>query len=336
MVHLPRARMMATAISLTAAIGCGAGAIDGEDDTPATDVVEQAFIRTNNGMRAINGLRSRNGLISVNGLSTENGLTTVNGMRALNGLRTRNGRHTRNGLSIDCANQALGESCSGDPDGLLDAERGLMSTEDGVETASYVIRCALPATDSIRVLNYEGELTTLTGELGLAPQWKDNPCDATCQERVSACLMALTNGDGAHIELELSAPFTLGIGHSSGFPYQEASFFGNVFSDPPQAYYCVGKDYASSGFQVRLLETRACEGYNLRDGSCPYVWAGYCGNAFSLDPDDQTLFGDNRCRFTSTRSFFRTGDTAVSCQDATGSDAKTWQNPITTFRNVRQ
>lgn len=356
MIHLPRARTTTLALCLTVAMGCEAGSIDDTGDevaeVPGFDVTDdvaptldatnevlgetQAFIHTTNGMRAINGLRSRNGLMSLNGLTTENGITTVNGIRMVNGLRTRNGKRAFNGLSIDCTGAKLGETCSGDPDGLLDAATGLMSSPEGVETASYVIRCALPARDSIRIVNYDGDLVTLGGELGLAPQWKDSQCDLTCQERVSACLMALTNGDGNHIELELSAPFTLGLGHSPDFPFQEAAFFGNIFVDPPQAFYCVGKDYASSGLQIRLLETRACEGYNERDGSCPYVWAGYCGSAYSLNPFDRTIFSDNRCRFEGARSSSRSGDTAASCVGGSSFNAKTWSNPITTFRDVRE
>jgi Ca2+-binding RTX toxin-like protein len=99
--------------------------------------------------------------------------------------------------------------------------------------------------------------------------------------------MAFTNGDGAHVDIELAAPYTLGTSHT--YRYQEASFYGNVFLDKPAAFYCVGKDYAKSGSSIRLLETRSCLGYNEKDGTCPYVRAGYCNSAFSLNFADNTI-----------------------------------------------
>ena len=191
---------------------------------------------------------------------------------------------------------------------------------------------------------YTGTLVTLPGELGLAPEWKDEECETTCQERISACLMAFTNGDGDHVEIEMSAQFVLGIGHSAEYPFQEASFYGNIFVDPPQAFYCVGEDYASSGKNVTQLETRACEGYNEQDGTCPYTRTGLCNDLSTVRISDNTrlgnelldrffgdeLFEDNKCRFT------RSGDTSTSCKSGSGWAAKTWRNPITTFRKVKQ
>ena len=58
--------------------------------------------------------------------------------------------------------------------------------------------------------------------------------------------------------------------------------------------------------------------------------AGYCGRAFSLNPGDNTITGDEKCNFS--------GDTAKSCKDTSGSllSGKSWAYPITTFRNVQQ
>ena len=36
----------------------------------------------------------------------------------------------------------------------------------------------------------------------------------------------------------------LGWGQSASYPYQEGSFFGNIFTSPPTMYYCDGKDFA--------------------------------------------------------------------------------------------
>ncbi len=325
------------AASLSVFGACAEGV--GEDD-PELNAVRQAAVASMNGLRTINGLRTRNGMVTANGLTTTNGLRVRNGLRTINGLRTFNGLRTRNGLDVDCTGKVAGQTCTGEPDGLLSDGSGMMSTDEGINTAKYVIRCALPKNDAIRVKDYTGGLVTLTGELGLAPQWKDGDCDNTCQERVSACLMALTNGDGAHVDVELAAPFVLGTSHT--YRYQEASFFGNLFLDKPEAYYCVGKDYAQNGIRITLLEERSCTGYNEKDGSCPYQRVGYCENAISLSLSDNTLTGDRKC------SYSFGSDTANSCKDSSSgsngglfglsllSRGKTWSNPITTFRNVKQ
>lgn len=314
------------ALSLVAFSGCAAGVVVSEDD-PELNSIRQGAVETVNGLRTINGLRAYNGLVSINGLTTRNGLRLVNGLRTINGLTTRNGLRSYNGLSIDCTGKTAGVSCVGEPDGLLSAATGMMSSDDGIATATYVVRCALAEGDAIRVKDYTGGLVTLAGEVGLAPAWKDAGCDLTCQERVSACLMAFTNGDGNHVELEMTAPFTIGADHSSEFPYHEAAFFGNLFLEPAQAYYCVGRDYATSSGQ---LETRACQGYNEQDGSCPYRKVGYCGEAPTSSRADQR--SDDRCTFVSGSEAER--DTAKSCKTSSSFLAKTWSNPITTFRDV--
>ncbi len=313
------------ALGMSLATACAADLPEGEE---ALDGSEQAFVDSSNGLKTINGLKTFNGLITTNGLTTSNGLKTINGFKTINGLRTFNGFRTYNGLEVDCTGKTLGTSCTGSPDGLLSATKGLMKTADGVTTASYLMRCALAGGDSIKVKSYTGALVTLSGEIGLAPSWKDGQCDKTCQERVSACLMAFTNGDGLHVDIEMSAPFiTGGNGHSTAYPYVEAAFFGNVFLATPQAYYCTGHDYVQFGNEVTLLETRACKGYNQRDGSCPYRNVGYCDVPYQVG-------GLFKCYMGST-----TGDTAQSCNDDNTTYTGvgyTWYNPITTFRKVLQ
>ena len=127
----------------------------------------------------------------------ENGLKTINGLRGakvvttINGLRTRKGERTVQGRDVDCTGKVLGETCTGAPDGMLSAKTGMMSSEDGVTMARYLVRCALPAGEKITVKDYRGELVTLSGELGFASQWGDGQCDETCEERVSAWCMCI-------------------------------------------------------------------------------------------------------------------------------------------------
>jgi hypothetical protein len=298
--------------------------VDSEDEL-GLQSSQQSLVDTENGLRTINGLRTVNGLRSFNGLTTTNGLRTINGLRTMNGLVTRNGLRTFNGLTVDCTGKTAA-ACTGSPDGLLSNTTGMLSSDEGIMTASYLVRCALDAGTSIAVKDYTGSTLKLSGEIGLAPEWKEGQCSTACEEKISACLMALTNGEGQHVELEMTAPFDdVGVDNSSAFPYQEAAFFGNVFSDPPQAFYCIGKDYAVvSSRSIEHLATRACKGYTDKFGECPYVRAGLCNPAASST--EEGVHQDYMC--------FDTKKTLRKCRDRDGGDRK-WLYPITTFRNVR-
>jgi hypothetical protein len=308
-------------------VGC-----DGSEGSSAgLDEARQEYVDSVNGLVTVNGMTAINGLISVNGMTAINGLTTVNGMTAINGLTTVNGMTAINGmtatsttLSVDCLNRTSDVDCTGEPDGLLSRSTGMMASDEGIITAKYLVRCALPAGDSLRIKDYTGALVTLTGELGLTPEWKTGTCDGRCQELISACLMALTNGNGVHLPLELSSTKSaLGGGHSKSFRYQEGAFFGNLFVSPPQAYYCTGSDYASTGSSytgsdqwVSPLSIRACSGYSAKNLACPYVHLSVC-NAGTSTPG--------------TCAFDKKG-TALSC---TGSGSTVWGYPITSYRDER-
>ncbi|MFM2417091.1 MAG: hypothetical protein RL385_1814 [Pseudomonadota bacterium] len=307
---------------------CADASLD-EAQSSADEALVQArqdYVDSINGLKTINGLKSINGLKTINGLSTTNGLATINGLKTMNGLATKNGLKTINGLSVDCAGRTLGTTCTGSPDGLFSASTGLLSNDDAIVTAKYLVRCALPAGASLRVKDYTGALVTLSGEIGVAAEWKEAACSTACEEKVTACLMALTNGKGEHVPLELSAPFTpLGTATSGRFPYQEAAFYGNVFVDPPQAFYCIGDDYALvSSKSIEHLAVRACDGYNDKFGLCPYKQTGLCNSAASSTYEG--VYMDYMC--------YDTGDTLRKCRDVDGG-ARKWLYPITTHRDVR-
>jgi hypothetical protein len=89
-----------------------------------------------------------------------------------------------------------------------------------------------------------GTSYTFQGALGVGPEWETGSCGTDCQQQVSACLMAHINTSGQHIALMLDGDSSaLGWGEDPSYPFQEGSFFGNLFTSPPQAYYCEGRDF---------------------------------------------------------------------------------------------
>ncbi|MDB4991389.1 MAG: hypothetical protein JWN04_6567 [Myxococcaceae bacterium] len=367
-------------------VGCEAQGVQSSEAEVSLQASRQALVdsinglktvnglKTNNGLKTVNGLKTTNGLKTINGLTTINGLSTVNGLKTINGLSTVNGLSTINGLSsinglktingvlvssnglpvdvnanlpIDCGEfGVVGVDCWGTPDGLLNFKTGMMSSDDGIATAKYLVRCALPANETMGLVDYTGSVVRLKGEIGLAPGFNDGDCDLACQENISGCLMALTNGAGNHVEVELSSTTNaLGGGHSAAFPYQEAVFYGNIFLDTPVAHFCVGKDYAPASwpgtnpgpgttYSAQVLN-RACSGYG---GVCPYVEDNSCNQQTGFWPPAPAA----QCKWTAPvttctkdwtgkttcKTANGTIDTAVTC---TGAGA-TWTHPITTYR----
>ena len=198
--------------------------------------------------------------------------------------------------------------------------QGSSPDADTAMLLKYTARCALAEG---QFLEWDagpnaGAGLRFPGGIGLAPEWRDGTCDAGCQERVSACLIALTNRTGMHVELSM-----LAAGESFGdrlrpgpedldYPHQEGAFFGNVFSG--QAFACRG-DAAGKAPQVKRFCAVAPE---TCSGLAEYRDAGLCQDVCQLEcrrlPD-----GSQRCA-------------ATICRDPEG---HVWRHPITTYLRNR-
>jgi hypothetical protein len=189
---------------------------------------------------------SENGL-SFNGLSF-NGLS-FNGL-SFNGL-------SFNGLSFN------GLSFNGlATTGGLSTTSGMMTTPGGRDVVKYMVKCAFPSGHTLNTKDQYNNPYSYPGSLGVAPEFETGLCDVTCQERVSACLLAHVNNSGAHIELWLDSESNIGWGQSTDYPYQEGSFFGNLFTaNTWSGYYCLGKDWDVGSVPGRLGQPLATNVY---------------------------------------------------------------------------
>jgi hypothetical protein len=187
-----------------------------------------------------------------------------------------NGRWLPNGL----AEADVGDV---DPAHGLDSELGLPSDGElfsdpaGLALATYLVECALDEDDSITKL-VDGEEHELWGALGLAPEWRDGPCDEDCQEWVSACLLARTNVSGASVMLWIAADHpSVGLGHPTAGPFvYEATFYGNLFADAQARHLCRGPQ-AAGGALGAALAGRTCGDQPL--DACGFTDWGACGAA---------------------------------------------------------
>jgi hypothetical protein len=132
-----------------------------------------------------------------------------------------------------------------------------MSTTEGRLTVSYLVRCALPAGHSIAKQDANNNWYTYQGDIGVAPGWETGACDGTCQQAISACLMAHINTSGVHIPLWLVSPLSaIGWGTSAQYPNREGTFFGNLFTPNTDgsfnAFYCNGPGFSKDTVPGRL------------------------------------------------------------------------------------
>ena len=145
-----------------------------------------------------------------------------------------------------------------------------MTTDGGRQTVKYLIRCALAAGDTLTKQDQYGASYTFEGGMGLCPAWKNGGVHGTnfrtCQNLVSACLMAHVNTAGVHIPIWLTSEAPqIGWGLDLvNYPKQEGTFFGNIIETGsltemgmtgvtgPVAYYCEGAGFADGTVKGRL------------------------------------------------------------------------------------
>ena len=175
-------------------------------------------------------------------------LTSDNGLRMVNGLKGRNGFDPTCGINTGGTgglSSTAGLSSSG----------SLMTTVDGRTTVQYLVRCALPVGHNLVKADQNGVNYTFAGSLGLAPEWETGTCGQNCQMWVSACLLSMINTTGMHYPIWIDGQAaSVGWGTDPSYPYQEGSFFGNLFSTQTTApaYYCEGRDFGVKPIPGRI------------------------------------------------------------------------------------
>ena len=269
--------------------GCGLGEVDSEGPTT---LPTQEDLTAENGIRLANGLNLSNGATLPNGATLANGLNLANGLQFANGLLLSNGMNLANGVVAPdgvlgpyifpsyCASATslcVGPSCTtvtscanSDLTKWIDANptNNLLILQDEVQ-------CALAPTVSVRV-NYRGTLYTWTGVANLGGDWQAGTMSTASQERVSSCLLARVNASGEHLTIDMFGPmagFNTCSVSDAYFHFNEATFFGNLFVSPPQAYVV-----PTPGFTG--CDTRACK---TSAGTCILTKSGTCDLIRVLD-----------------------------------------------------
>ncbi len=108
----------------------------------------------------------------------------------------------------------------------------------------YLVQCALPEGGSVTLTGKAGT-HTFDGSMGIAPEWATGPCEAPCQEWVTACLLARTNAYQVPVQIYMRGPHPAIVDvepeYEPIFDVEESAFYGNFFEDPPREYACRGR-----------------------------------------------------------------------------------------------
>jgi hypothetical protein len=163
---------------------------------------------------------------------------------------------------------------------------GIESSDAGRDWLKYIVRCALPAGSKVAVPNGDGK-NVLEGMFGVAPEWAHARLSDTGERWVSACLLAFVNALGEHVLVSVrgdqaSLKSTVTAEERIEFSFQEAAFYGNLFSEDGAQYVCRGKggDVPSPSRSKRL-----CSDPSERPGvsRCGMIITGNCRDVCSVD-----------------------------------------------------
>ena len=178
------------------------------------------------------------------------------------------------------------------------ADPAMAATPEKRHQLHYLVTCALPK--HIVLFTQQGaERFTFPGQMGLAPGWLTRPMTPQEERWVSACMFAMVNYFGKHVEVSLRAEpppvpfFQPSEEEKQRFPLFEGGFFGNLFGPHPVAYVCQGTrtpaDDQEPVFQDRVC-TRATE-EKTPDGKpltpCQFILTGLCTDPTSFTVDGQ-------------------------------------------------
>lgn len=155
--------------------------------------------------------------------------------------------------------ELLGHALTGA--GLTSAVKGLLTSDEASnELMHYIVACALSEDESVQ-FTHNGITRRYDGELGLASAWSTGTCGQGCREWVSACAIAHVNSSHVPQPINLVAgPFVREGGYSA-YPYEEATYWGDIFeSDANQERYACVND-ATRLPRVCGADTTTCDGF---------------------------------------------------------------------------
>ena len=162
------------------------------------------------------------------------------------------------------------------------ADARMATTHEGRQQLKYLASCALNE-NMVLTAEHQGERLEFPGGLGLAPQWFERAMTEQEQRWISACMLARTNFFGTKVMLSMRSDFPSqapGLQtwreEDAAYTLEEATFFGNLFTDRPVAYVC-GPEQTPERRANLTAQRRVCA---LPDAqgitACRMIYVGAC------------------------------------------------------------
>ena len=162
-----------------------------------------------------------------------------------------------------------------------------LSDPNAREVFKYIVSCALPAGQQVNV-TVANVAYSYPGELGLTPQWGLNggTCNGSCQEWVSACVMARVDYLGEKVLISMrgsTSALAASNAEIAAYPYREGAYYGNIFLATPERNGCIAPG--------RTGLPRVCGPTTV---GCVVEAVGYCDDV--CDKADKRDFSYPNCR----------------------------------------
>jgi hypothetical protein len=112
------------------------------------------------------------------------------------------------------------------------------------ELLTYIVSCALPEEETLTYVADDGTVYDFDGALGLAPEWgrPHGRCNETCQQWVSACVLARLDYLGQHVSISIRGQddaLATTAEERAAYTHREATYYGNIFSQPQRFLGCL-------------------------------------------------------------------------------------------------
>ena len=168
------------------------------------------------------------------------------------------------------------------------------------EQLKYLVSCAL-AEGTNAYAKVDGKKYSFTGNMGLASNWLNKGLTFEEKRWVSACMLARTNffGKTVQISMRVSEEMQTLSENLKATPEEieeysifEGGFFGNLFSENPVAYTCLGNRTAEENIDP-ILQARVCTEetgiYNTNKlvSRCGFIITGQCSDPESFVVGDE-------------------------------------------------
>ena len=165
----------------------------------------------------------------------------------------------------------------------------------------YTVGCALPLGTKVEI---DGQV--YHGSLGLAPAWQDAPLQQRERDLISSCLLARVNALGVSVQISLRGgtynqkkfpSLRANAAERNRFSLFEGAFYGDLFSEHPQAFVCLG-DTSARAIEALRQKQRLCslavDGVSEAGPAtsvCGFIVTGSCSND-SVFTQNGRLFSD--------------------------------------------